>query len=333
MGQLVDGVWHDTWYETKSTSGHFKRSESHFRNWVTPDGEPGITGDGGFQAESGRYHLYVSLACPWAHRTLLMRRLKGLENHITVSVVHPLMLDHGWTFDTDFQDTTGDALYQHEFLYQLYLHADPGYSGRVTVPVLWDTERHTIVSNESADIIRMFNSAFDNIGAKPGDYYAPALRAQIDELNGWIYDQVNNGVYKAGFATSQPAYDSAVNALFAALSRLESILGRQRYLTGDRLTEADLRLWTTLIRFDPAYHTHFKCDKYRLSDYPQLYGFLRDIYQLTGVADTVNLAHIRHHYYRSHRTINPHGVISVGPVQDLDSPHGRDRQFAPAISE
>lgn len=328
MGQLVDGVWHDTWYETKSTGGHFKRSEAHFRNWITADGQPGISGNGGFQAAAGRYHLYVSLACPWAHRTLLMRHLKGLETHIPVSVVHPLMLDHGWTFDVDFPDATGDSLYQHEFLYQLYLHAKPDYSGRVTVPVLWDTEQHTIVSNESADIIRMFNSAFDQVGAKPGDYYPVALRPQIDELNGWIYDKVNNGVYKAGFATSQSAYDEAATQVFVALSQLESILARQRYLTGAQLTEADLRLWTTLIRFDPVYHTHFKCDKYRLSDYPNLFAFLRDIYQMPGIADTVNMAHIRHHYYRSHGTINPHGVISLGPEQNLNRPHGRDKQFA-----
>ena len=327
MGQLVDGVWHDTWYETKSTGGHFKRSESAFRNWVTPDGAPGLTGKGGFPAQSGRYHLYVSLACPWAHRTLLMRQLKGLEDHIAVSMVHPLMLDHGWTFGTDFEAATGDSLYQHEFLYQLYLHAMPDYSGRVTVPVLWDTEQHTIVSNESADIIRMLNSAFDGVGATAGDYYPEALRAQIDELNSWIYDKVNNGVYKAGFATSQSAYDESATTVFAALSDLESILAKQRYLTGEQLTEADLRLWTTLVRFDPVYHTHFKCDKYRLSDYPNLFGFLRDIYQMPGIADTVDMAHIRHHYYRSHGTINPHGVISLGPEQDLNQPHHRDKTF------
>lgn len=327
MGQLVDGVWHDTWYETKSTGGHFKRSESAFRNWVTPDGAPGLTGTGGFPAQSGRYHLYVSLACPWAHRTLLMRQLKGLVDHIAVSVVHPLMLDHGWTFGTDFEAATGDSLYQHEFLYQLYLHAMPDYSGRVTVPVLWDTEQHTIVSNESADIIRMLNSAFDGVGATAGDYYPEALRSQIDELNGWIYDKVNNGVYKAGFATSQSAYDESATTVFAALSDLESILAKQRYLTGEQLTEADLRLWTTLIRFDPVYHTHFKCDKYRLSDYPNLFGFLRDIYQMPSIADTVDMAHIRHHYYRSHGTINPHGVISLGPEQDLNQPHHRDKTF------
>ncbi|MEL4888261.1 glutathione S-transferase family protein [Pectobacterium betavasculorum] len=327
MGQLVDGVWHDTWYETKSTGGHFKRSESVFRNWVTPDGAPGLTGKGGFPAQPGRYHLYVSLACPWAHRTLLMRQLKGLEDHIAVSVVHPLMLDHGWTFGTDFEAATGDSLYQHEFLYQLYLHAKPDYSGRVTVPVLWDTEQHTIVSNESADIIRMLNSAFDGVGATAGDYYPEALRTQIDELNSWIYDKVNNGVYKAGFATTQSAYDESATTVFAALSDLETILAKQRYLTGEQLTEADLRLWTTLIRFDPVYHTHFKCDKYRLSDYPNLFGFLSDIYQMPGIADTVDMAHIRHHYYRSHGTINPHGVISLGPEQDLNQPHHRDKTF------
>lgn len=325
MGQLIDGVWHDTWYDTRSTGGRFKRTESQFRNWITPDGAPGPTGAGGFAAQSGRYHLYVSLACPWAHRTLIMRELKGLQSHIDVSVVHPLMLDNGWTFGIDFPDATGDTLYQHEFLYQLYLHAKSDYSGRVTVPVLWDTESHTIVSNESADIIRMFNTAFDGIGATPGDYYPEDRRQQIDELNGWIYPNVNNGVYKAGFATSQDAYDEAVAAVFNALDTLDAQLSTQRYLTGNTLTEADIRLWTTLVRFDPVYHTHFKCDKRRLSDYTNLFGFLRDIYQLPGIATTVNLPHIRHHYYRSHGTINPHGIISIGPEQDLTTPHGRDR--------
>ncbi|WP_038903261.1 glutathione S-transferase family protein [Dickeya zeae] len=327
MGLLVDGVWHDTWYETQSSGGHFKRPQTFFRNWVTAEGEPGPTGSGGFKAEADRYHLYVSLACPWAHRTLLMRKLKGLEQHIGVSVVHPLMLDQGWTFGTDFPHATGDTLYQHEFLYQLYLHAKADYSGRVTVPVLWDTQQHTIVSNESADIIRMLNSAFDGCGAVPGDYYPLALRGQIDELNEWIYHQVNNGVYKAGFATTQQAYDESVGLVFNALERLETHLARQRYLTGEHLTEADIRLWTTLIRFDPVYHTHFKCDKRRISDYPNLYGYLRDIYQLPGIAETVNLEHIRHHYYRSHGTINPHGIISVGPEMDLDAPHARDRRY------
>ncbi|MEE4408613.1 MULTISPECIES: glutathione S-transferase family protein [unclassified Serratia (in: enterobacteria)] len=328
MGQLVDGVWQDIWYDTSSTGGRFKRSTSQFRNWVTADGQPGEHGTGGFKAEKDRYHLYVSLACPWAHRTLLMRKLKGLEQIIPVSVVHPLMLENGWTFGQDFPETTGDSLYHSDFLYQLYLRADEHYTGRVTVPVLWDKQQQTIVSNESADIIRMFNSAFDGTGARAGDYYPNDLRGKIDELNGWIYDQVNNGVYKAGFATSQEAYDEAVNALFDALARLEQILGQHRYLAGDRLTEADLRLWTTLVRFDPVYVTHFKCDKHRISDYLNLYGFLRDIYQMPGIAETVSLPHIRNHYYRSHTTINPHGIISIGPAQDLDEPHGRDTRFS-----
>ncbi|SUX83301.1 Glutathione S-transferase, C-terminal domain [Citrobacter koseri] len=240
------------------------------------------------------------------------------------------MLENGWTFDDNFPAATGDTLYQHEFLYQLYLHADPHYSGRVTVPVLWDKKNHTIVSNESAEIIRMFNTAFDALGAKAGDYYPTALRGKIDELNSWIYDNVNNGVYKAGFATSQQAYDEAVEKVFESLARLEQILGQHRYLTGDQLTEADIRLWTTLVRFDQVYVTHFKCDKYRISDYLNLYGFLRDIWQMPGIAETVNFDHIRNHYFRSHKTINPTGIISIGPLQDLNEPHGRDVRFAKA---
>nr|WP_154325374.1 glutathione S-transferase family protein [Pantoea sp. 201603H] len=325
MGQLIDGVWHDKWYDTAANGGHFKRSESKFRHWITPEGDAGPEGNSGFRAERDRYHLYVALACPWAHRTLLMRKLKGLENIVPVSVVHPLMLEHGWTFEDDFPGTTGDSLYQNEFLYQLYLHADKSYSGRVTVPVLWDKQQNTIVSNESADIMRMFNSAFDAVGARAGDYYPAELREQIDEINHWVYDCVNNGVYKSGFATSQEAYDEAVSVLFNALDRLEKILGQQRYLTGDRLTEADLRLWTTLVRFDPVYVTHFKCDKHRIGDSLNLHGFLREIYQIPGIAETVNLEHIRHHYYRSHKTINPSGVISLGPAFNWNEPHGRDR--------
>lgn len=328
MGQLVEGIWQDVWYDTKSTGGRFKRSNAQFRNWITPDGSLGPNGESGFAAEKDRYHLYVSLACPWAHRTLLVRKLKGLESLISVSVVSPLMLENGWTFETNFPAATGDELYHHDFLYQLYLQADPHYTGRVTVPVLWDKQTQTIVSNESSDIIRMFNTAFDEIGAKPGDFYPQELRTEIDELNSWIYDTVNNGVYKAGFATAQDAYDEAVRSVFASLDKLENILSRQRYLTGTRLTEADLRLWTTLVRFDPVYVTHFKCDWQRISDYPNLYGFLRDIYQMPGVKETVNLEHIRHHYYRSHKTINPTGIISIGPKQDLEAPHGRDKPFS-----
>ncbi|WP_145513291.1 glutathione S-transferase family protein [Yersinia massiliensis] len=328
MGQLVDGKWKDIWYDTKSTGGHFKRSTSQFRNWVTADGQAGPQGKAGFKAEANRYHLYVSLACPWAHRTLLMRTLKGLESLISVSVVHPLMLENGWTFAHDFPAATGDELYQLDYLYQLYLRADPDYSGRVTVPVLWDKQQQTVVSNESADIIRMFNSAFDNVGAIAGDYYPAALRSDIDDINSWVYDQVNNGVYKAGFATTQSAYDEAVATLFDALDRLEQILAKHRYLAGNTLTEADLRLWTTLVRFDPVYVTHFKCDKRRISDYPNIYGFLREIYQMPGIAETVDFAHIRNHYYRSHGTINPFGIISIGPQQDLLAAHGRDKRFA-----
>ncbi|CQH57297.1 glutathione S-transferase family protein [Yersinia frederiksenii] len=328
MGQLVDGKWKDIWYDTKSTGGHFKRSTSQFRNWVTADGQAGPQGKAGFKAEANRYHLYVSLACPWAHRTLLMRTLKGLESLISVSVVHPLMLENGWTFARDFPAATGDELYQLDYLYQLYLRADADYTGRVTVPVLWDKQQQTVVSNESADIIRMFNSAFDDVGAIAGDYYPAALHNDIDAINSWVYDQVNNGVYKAGFATTQSAYDEAVATLFDALDRLEQILAKHRYLTGNTLTEADLRLWTTLVRFDPVYVTHFKCDKRRISDYPNLYGFLREIYQMPGIAETVDFAHIRNHYYRSHGTINPFGIISIGPQQDLLAAHGRDKIFA-----
>ncbi|MDR0806850.1 MAG: glutathione S-transferase family protein [Enterobacteriaceae bacterium] len=327
MGQLVNGVWQDVWYDTQSTQGHFKRTVPQFRHWITADGQPTSGSNQSFKAESGRYHLYVSLACPWAHRTLLMRKLKGLEEMISVSVVHPLMLEHGWTFATDFAGTTGDPLFGFDYLYQVYLKAQPDYSGRVTVPVLWDKQTNTIVSNESSEIIRMFNSEFDHLGAKSGDYYPKALRREIDTLNDWIYPNVNNGVYKSGFATSQEAYQEEVQKVFQALDKLEKILDKQRYLTGNRLTEADLRLWTTLLRFDPVYVTHFKCDYQRISDYPNLYGFLRDIYQMAGIAETVNFDHIRNHYFRSHKTINPTGVISVGPKQDLTAPHDRDKRF------
>lgn len=327
MGKLIEGVWHDVWYDTGKHEGRFQRSESKFRNWITADGSPGPTGEGGFAAEPDRYHLYVSLACPWAHRTLILRRLKGLENMITVSVVHPLMKEHGWTFASDFEGATDDRLYGHNFLHQLYTQADPHYSGRVTVPVLWDTQRQTIVSNESADIVRMFNSAFDGVGAADGDYYPAGLREDIDTLNQRIYHHVNNGVYKAGFATRQGAYNEAIEPLFATLGELEQRLSQQRWLLGNRLTEADIRLWTTLVRFDAVYHTHFKCDRHRISDYPNLYGFLRDLYQQPGVADTLNMAHIRHHYFRSHDTINPHGIISAGPQQDWWQAHDRAERF------
>ena len=324
MGLLVNGVWQDRWYDTKTTGGRFVRNSAAFRNWVTPDGSPGPMGTGGFRAEPGRYHLYVSLACPWAHRTLIMRRLKGLEELIGLSVVHWRMLEHGWTFE-EGPGTIPDPIHGAQYLHQIYTAAEPSYTGRVTVPVLWDRASATIVSNESAEIIRMFNAAFDGIGAKPGDYYPQALRAEIDALNTRIYDNVNNGVYKAGFATTQHAYDEAVRPLFETLDWLDARLASQRYLCGDILTEADIRLFTTLVRFDPVYVGHFKCNLRRIADYPNLSGYLRDLYQTGGIAETVNLQHIKGHYYESHRNINPTGIVPLGPVMDLDAPHGRER--------
>lgn len=315
MGLLVEGKWTDRWYDTKATNGRFVRSESQFRNWVTADGTPGPSGEGGFKAEPGRYHLYVSFACPWAHRTLIVRKLEGLEAAINVSVVNPLMLEHGWTFDPA-PGVIPDALHGVQKLYQLYQQADASYSGRVTVPVLWDRERDTIVSNESSEILRMLDSAFDGCGAKGPDLYPKHLRAEIDSVNEMVYVRVNNGVYKAGFATTQPAYEEAVTALFETLDELESRLGRQRYLVGRELTEADIRLFTTLVRFDPVYFGHFKCNLRRLVDYPNLWAFTRDIYQLPGVAETVHMDHIKTHYYASHRTINPTGLVPLGPVID-----------------
>jgi putative glutathione S-transferase len=324
MGLLVDGVWQDRWYDTKSTGGHFVRTNAVFRNWVTPDGAPGATGEGGFRAETGRYHIYVSLACPWAHRTLIMRRLKGLEDMIGVSIVHWRMLEHGWTFE-DGPGVVPDPIHNARYMHQVYTAAKPDYSGRVTVPVLWDKSKGTIVNNESAEIIRMMNSAFDGIGAKPGDYYPEDLRSEIDRLNTRIYDSVNNGVYKAGFATTQRAYEEAVQPLFETLDVLDERLSSRRYLCGDRLTEADIRLFTTLVRFDAVYVGHFKCNLRRIADYPHLSGYLRDLYQTGGIAETVNMIHIKGHYYESHKTINPTGIVPIGPKLDLDAPHDRDR--------
>ena len=322
MGLLVDGQWHDQWYDTDSTGGKFERSESQFRNWVTADGSAGPSGEAGFKAEAGRYHLYVSLACPWAHRTLILRTLKGLESMISVSVVNPYMREHGWTFIED-TGVVADPLFQATYMHQVYTKADPNYSGRVTIPVLWDKQQNVMVSNESSEIIRMFNSAFDQIGAKPGDYYPEALRAEIDSINAHVYDNINNGVYKAGFATSQKAYELAVFSLFEALDELEHRLANNRYLLGDQITEADWRLFTTLIRFDAVYHGHFKCNLKQIEDYPNLAGYMRELYQWPGVAQTVNMAHIKEHYYRSHDTINPTGVVPAGPVLDFERPHGR----------
>ncbi|MEX2517928.1 MAG: glutathione S-transferase family protein [Paracoccaceae bacterium] len=325
MGLLVDGEWRDAWYDTKSTGGAFERQASKFRNWVTADGAPGPSGEGGFKAESGRYHLYVSYACPWAHRTLIFRQLKGLGAHIGVDVVDPDMLCEGWTMDGGFPGATGDRLLGKTRLHQVYTEADPNATTRVTVPVLWDKARQTIVSNESAEIIRMFNSAFNGITGDTQDFRPAPLHEQIDALNERIYDTVNNGVYRAGFATKQAAYDEAVNALFETLDWLEERLSARRYLTGVRVTEADWRLFPTLVRFDPVYVGHFKCDRRRLVDYPNLWAYARELYQWPGVAGTVNFDHIRRHYLYSHDTINPNRIISTGPIIDWDEPHGRER--------
>ncbi|SMO92156.1 glutathione S-transferase family protein [Paracoccus laeviglucosivorans] len=323
MGLLVDGAWRDEWYDTASTGGRFQRTTTSWRNWVTPDGSPGPSGQGGFAAESGRYHLYVSLACPWAHRTLIFRAIKGLAPHIGVSVVHPDMLADGWSFAQDFPGATGDDLFGQPFLRDIYLKADPKASGRVTVPVLWDKAQDTIVSNESAEIIRMFNSAFDGLTGNRDDYWPEPQRDRIEALNTRIYDTVNNGVYKAGFATTQDAYDEAVGPLFASLDWLEGVLSQHRYLAGDWLTEADWRLFTTAVRFDPVYHTHFKCNRAWLREYPNLWGWTRELYQIPGVAQTVDFAHIVRHYHYSHATINPHRIIPINPVIDWMEPHGR----------
>ncbi|MDD0843350.1 glutathione S-transferase family protein [Pseudomonas sp. Gutcm_11s] len=322
MGQLIEGRWHDQWYDT-SKDGRFQRENAQRRNWITADGAPGPSGEGGFRAEAGRYHLYVSLACPWAHRTLIYRQLKGLSELIDVSVVSWLMREQGWTFDTE-TGSSGDALDGLQFLHQRYTRDDAQYTGRVTVPLLWDKQQQRIVSNESAEIIRMFNSAFDGITGNDLDLYPEALRGEIDELNARIYPAVNNGVYRAGFATTQEAYEEAFGTLFDELDHLEQLLSKRRYLTGEHLTEADIRLFTTLIRFDAVYHGHFKCNLRRLADYPNLSGWLRELYQLPGVAQTVDFQHIKHHYYASHRTINPTGIVPLGPQQSFDGPHGRE---------
>lgn len=322
MGLLVNGKWVDEWYDTATTGGSFVRTTAQFRNWITSDGHGGTSGVGGFIAEAGRYHLYVSSACPWAHRTLIFRALKGLEGLIGVSVVNPYMGDHGWTFE-QAPGVVADPVLQAQYLYEVYLRAAPNYTGRVTVPVLWDLRRDTIVSNESGEIIRMLNQAFDGIGATEGDYAPAALLSQIDEINTRIYDTINNGVYKTGFATEQQVYENAVAALFESLDELEQRLSRQRYLLGDRVTEADWRLFTTLLRFDAVYHGHFKCNLRRLVDYPNLWGFTRELYQWPGVAATVNMRHIKEHYYGSHPTINPNGIVPAGPILDFALSHGR----------
>ncbi|WP_434139349.1 glutathione S-transferase family protein [Photobacterium leiognathi] len=322
MGLLVDGKWHTDWYDTKSTGGKFERKASSFRNWITKDGSAGITGEAGFKAEPNRYHLYVSLACPWAHRAIIYRQLKGLDSMIPMSVVNAYMGENGWNFEAG-DGVVSDPIFNAQFLHQVYTQADPDYTGRVTVPVLWDKHKQTIVSNESADIIRMLNSAFDDVGAVKGDFYPQALRQQIDELNDFVYANINNGVYRAGFATTQEAYDEAVIALFDALEVIEQRLSTQRYLLGDRITEADWRLFTTLVRFDAVYVVHFKCNLKRIVDFPHLWGYVRDLYQVEGIAQTVDIDYIKAHYYGSHETINPTRIIPKGPELDFSSPHHR----------
>ncbi|KQN69871.1 glutathione S-transferase family protein [Devosia sp. Leaf64] len=313
MGQLIDGEWSDKWYDTSKTGGKFVRSQSGFRNWVTADGSPGPSGEGGFAAEAGRYHLYVSLACPWAHRTLIFPKLKELESLISVSIVSPKMPDEtGWSFKTD-EGSTGDTLLNKDYLWQVYTEADPHYTGRVTVPVLWDKKTKTIVSNESAEIIRMFNSAFNELTGNTDDYYPEALRGRIDEINARVYDDINNGVYKAGFATTQEAYQEAARKLFDALDWVEGLLGDNAYLTGDSITEADWRLFTTLVRFDAVYFGHFKCNLRQIADYPNLSHYLKALYEVPGVKETVDIGHIQTHYYWSHTTINPHRIVPIGP--------------------
>lgn len=313
MGQLIDGAWHDQWYDTRNTGGRFVRQQSRFRNWITEEGP--------FRPEPDRYHLYASLACPWAHRTLIFRALKGLETAVPVSVTHWLMGEQGWTFEPA-PGVIPDP-YGARFLHEVYTRADPHYSGRVTVPVLWDKQRATIVNNESSEIIRIFNAAFDGAGARSADYYPAELRKEIDALNARIYDTVNNGVYKAGFATTQEAYEEAVRPLFDTLALLEERLGSRRFLCGERVTEADWRLFTTLLRFDPVYFGHFKCNLRRIVDYPNLWDYTRALYQYPGVRETVDFSHIRRHYYMSHAGINPHRIVPLGPLLDLETPSRR----------
>ena len=324
MGLLVDGKWTQDEAGGTDKTGRFERRASSLRNWITPDGAPGPTGEGGFGAEPGRYHLYVALACPWAHRTLIFRKLKGLEGMISLSAVHWLMGEDGWSF-AEGLGVIPDPVFSASFMHQVYSAAHPDYTGRVTVPVLFDRKSGRIVNNESSDIIRMFNSAFDGVGAKAGDFYPAELREEIDALNERIYGTLNNGVYRAGFASSQAAYEEAVWPLFDTLDMLDARLSSRRYLCGARLTEADWRLFTTLVRFDAVYHGHFKCNLRRIVDYPNLSAYLRDLYQAPGVAETIDFDHIKNHYYQSHKRLNPSGVVPVGPVLTLDAPHGRKR--------
>lgn len=316
MGLLVDGKWHDQWYDTEGNGGRFIRTEAQYRNWITPDGSPGPTGEGGFKAEPNRYHLYVAMACPWANRTLIMRKLKKLEDMISVSVVNPLMAENGWTFEPAV-GVIPDPVINATYLHELYTHVDPNYSGRVTVPILYDLKQNKIVNNESSEIMRMLNTAFYGVGAKEGDYYPKELQEEIDAVNELVYHNVNNGVYKAGFATNEGVYQEEVGRLFKTLDQLEARLENQRYLVGDQITEADWRLFTTLIRFDSVYYSHFKCNIRQIRDYKNLWRYTRELYNWPGIAETVNFKHIKEHYYRSHKNINPTGIVPVGPILDF----------------
>ncbi len=318
MGLLVEGKWQDEWYDTQSTGGRFVRKDSQFRDWVTADGSSG------FKAEPNRYHLYVSLACPWAHRTLILRKLKNLEGVISLSIVDPLMEENGWEF-SDYPGSISDSLNGSQYLHQIYTTAKPDYTGRVTVPVLWDKEKKIIVNNESSEIILMLNSEFDEFGNSTQDFYPPELRDEIDEINAVVYGNINNGVYKCGFSTTQQAYEEAFNNLFSTLDQIENILSKKRYLVGDKLTLADWRLFTTLLRFDSVYYTHFKCNLRRIEEYPHISNYLRELYQYPGVQETVNFKHIKEHYFKSHKTINPTGIVPSGPELDLSTPHNRSK--------
>lgn len=326
-GEMIDGVWHTRFHDTKATGGRFQRGTPRFRNWVTPDGSPGPSGEGGFPAAAGRYHLYVSLACPWAHRTVIFRALKKLQGTIGMSAVEPVMGDQGWQFGPD---ADADTVNGKKRLNEVYLIADERYTGRVSVPVLWDKERRTIVSNESPEIIRMLNSAFDAFTDDRTDYYPKELRGEIDAVNEVVFKNVNNGVYRCGFASTQEAYEEAFLDLFGTLDKLEERLSRQRYLCGSALTEADWRLFTTLVRFDAVYVGHFKCNLRRISDYPNLSSYLRELYQVPGVPETVNMDHIKRHYYMSMLHLNPSGIVPMGPVLDFEAAHDRGRFAASA---
>lgn len=321
-GHFIDGVWHTQDLATRTTAGRFKRPDPKFRNWVTPDGAPGPSGSGGFPAARGRYHLYVALACPWAHRTIIFRKLKGLEDVISMSAVEPVMGERGWKFGPDADEDTVNGARD---LGDIYLIADPRYTGRSSVPVLWDKERKTIVSNESPEIIRMLNSAFDAFTNNRTDYYPDALRGEIDAVNALVYPNINNGVYRTGFASTQEAYEESFDDVFGALDKIEARLSRQRYLAGAQITEADWRLFTTIVRFDAVYVGHFKCNLRRIADYPNLSNYLRDLYQVPGVAATVSMDQIKRHYYMSMRNLNPSGIVPKGPALDFTAAHDRGR--------